>query len=383
MSTTYTIRVINQTGAAKSYFLFMQPPTTTALGGEAATYANVLATFDNVTDGDHDSFVYTVETAKPSRFVVTEGAATPGEVIVMPGPANFATVDFTDHAQTTADVTQQADDCFSVAYVLTTRGLAAAASAMDIAINFINQSNDANTSQVVIFGDDGDTPVATHSVRVPPRTAVRVTHSSLPSGGRLEVSPTGSLGSWLGGPSLNAPLHGCVVIDATSPDGYLDNARAGNPLAGAIRDVAEAVRNLAACATPSHGSSPASIVGHGTEGLIAVGCGLSPAPGQELSLETATQWTPQLAQLKGLVSSLALYGVQVGAGQNGADLLFQIAQVIDAPVYGPTGLLYCDSHGNFMLEPGAVWQMATPTQRPAPIDPPMRTQPLERPSANA
>jgi hypothetical protein len=116
MSTTYTIRVINQSSVDKSYFIFMQPPAATSPGGETPVYANVLATFNNITDGDDDSLVYTVETAEAPRFVITEGAATPGEVIVPPQHPNAANVDFTDRLQTTADITQQADDCFSVTY---------------------------------------------------------------------------------------------------------------------------------------------------------------------------------------------------------------------------------------------------------------------------
>jgi hypothetical protein len=251
---------------------------------------------------------------------------------------------------------------------------------MDIEINFINQSNDANNSQVVIFGDDGDTPVATHSVRVAPRTAVRVTHSSLPSGGRLEVSPplAGAAGFFL--PDMAAPLHGCVTIDATTPDGYLDKVRGGNPQAATHQDVASAVANLVACA---RSLGPACIAGHGAPGLMSLGGGGATTPGKVLDPQAVDQWGPQLAPLKGLFEGLVLYAPQVGSGQEGAQLLFQIAQIIEAPVYGPTGVLYCDNEGLFSLEPHSVWQVATPNFPPAPIDPPVQALLAERPPAKA
>jgi hypothetical protein len=167
---------------------------------------------------------------------------------------------------------------------------------------------------------------------------------------------------------MNAPLTGCTTIDATTPDGYLDNARAGNPQADGNLTTEEAANNLLAC----EGAAPraANIVGHGAEGDIDTGKAL----GQCITNDNVHEWTPLMEGLDGKISELFLFGCTVGAGDDGADLLYEIATVISAPVSAPTGLIYCDAAGVFTLEPGAVWQTATPAARPAPIDPPVHGQ---------
>jgi hypothetical protein len=172
-----------------------------------------------------------------------------------------------------------------------------------------------------------------------------------------------------------APLPGCVTIDSTTPDGYLDNARAGNPGAGANSDTQTAASNLLHCAKGPSTARLASLVGHGDMGLIATGGGPHPAgPNQFIGVTNEAVWAPVLQTLQGAITDLYLYGVNVGAGEAGAQLLYDIARVTGATVWAPTGLLYCSADGNFYLEPGAVWQAATPSQRPNPIPPP--TAPL-------
>lgn len=172
-------------------------------------------------------------------------------------------------------------------------------------------------------------------------------------------------------PTLTAPLSGCVSIDATSPDGYLDNARAGTPTAGRHSSVQAAAANLLACAGKASPPTTASLVGHATIGLIATGAGGSAgSPQQHIGLDNQDVWTPILQRLSGRITALHLYGVNVGAGFPGAQLLHALAKTVNAPVYGPTGLIYCRPDGSFLLEMGAQWQMATPTQLPPPIQPP-------------
>lgn len=169
----------------------------------------------------------------------------------------------------------------------------------------------------------------------------------------------------LADPLMGAPLTGCTTIDATTPDGYLDNARAGNPDAGANQNTLQVLENLLALENLSPGN-PANIVGHGCEGDIDTG----QAWGQSITLGNIDEWTPILTNLAGHITELFLFGCTVGAGQDGANLLFEIAKAVDAPVSAPTGLIYCDEVGAFTLEAGAVWQTATPTYTPPPIDPP-------------
>ncbi|EJL25461.1 hypothetical protein PMI01_04365 [Caulobacter sp. AP07] len=173
-------------------------------------------------------------------------------------------------------------------------------------------------------------------------------------------------------PTMFAPLPGCVTIDSTAPDGYLDSARAGSPNAGASSGTQTAASNLLSCAKGQSTARSASLVGHGDMGLIATGGGQSPAgPDQSIGLTNEAAWTPLLQPLQGAITDLYLYGVSVGAGDEGAQLLYDIAKVVGATVWAPTGLIYCRPDGDFMLESGAVWQCATPSQRPTPIQPPL------------
>jgi hypothetical protein len=115
--TTYTINVINQSGASKNYVVFQAPDTSS--GAQTPVYVNAWATLQNVTDEGFDSVTYTVEGAdhEAPRFLVTEGDFAPGQVIDPPESANVATVDFTGLPQTTAAVTDHPTGDFSVAYV--------------------------------------------------------------------------------------------------------------------------------------------------------------------------------------------------------------------------------------------------------------------------
>jgi hypothetical protein len=173
-------------------------------------------------------------------------------------------------------------------------------------------------------------------------------------------------------PTMNAPLPACVTIDKFTPDGYLDNARSGTPGAAANIDTSSAISNLVGCVKGKSPSKFASIVGHGAMGLIATGGGKRPSgPSQYIGVTNENTWTVPLAALKGQITDLYLYGCQVGAGDDGAQLLFDIAKVVNATVWGPASTIYCDGKGNFTLDPNGVWQSATPAAKPTPIEPPV------------
>lgn len=172
-------------------------------------------------------------------------------------------------------------------------------------------------------------------------------------------------------PLMGAPLPGCVSIDATKPDSYLDNARAGNPTAGAHASVQVAVNNLRACASMQPSPTRASLIGHGAPGLFGVGAGGSIGTStQHINIDNQAVWVPLFQSLSGRFEALCLYGAAVGAGLTGAQLLFTLAKAINAPVCGPTGVIYCRPDGTFYLQEGATWQVATPAQQPAPIPSP-------------
>jgi hypothetical protein len=166
-------------------------------------------------------------------------------------------------------------------------------------------------------------------------------------------------------PQNSAPLDGCTTIDAAKGDQALKAARDANPHAPGNSTTKEAVENLLSCETKRPKPGPANLVGHGCEGDIDTGKDV----GQCITSKNTQIWTPQLENLADKVTELFLFGCSVGAGPEGADLLHQLAQVIKAPVSAPTGLISFTRSG-YKLEPGAVWQTATPTERPEVIDPP-------------
>jgi hypothetical protein len=165
---------------------------------------------------------------------------------------------------------------------------------------------------------------------------------------------------------MAAPLTGCVTIDSSTPDGYLDNARKGSPNANANNSTETAVENLLAMQAAHPTATTASLVGNGAPGVIETGG----AQDQSITLYNQATWAPLLQRLQGKFTDIYLYGASVGAGEDGAQFLYAVAQAAGAAVYGPTGLIYCDSQGNFFLQEGAVWQIATPNSLPPPIPPP-------------
>ena len=98
-------------------------------------------------------------------------------------------------------------------------------------------------------------------------------------------------------PVQNAPLPGCVSIDATCPDGYLDNARLGTPLAGGHSNIETAAANLLACATQAAAPTAASLVGHGDVGIILTGVGQSLGSPQQQSASTTRLSGPRSSSL--------------------------------------------------------------------------------------
>ncbi|MDB5456709.1 MAG: hypothetical protein JWP92_2294 [Caulobacter sp.] len=167
------------------------------------------------------------------------------------------------------------------------------------------------------------------------------------------------------------PVTGCATIDSTTPDGYLDNARVGIPTAGANATSAIAASNLLGCESPKTVKVTATIVGHGGPGVIAAGCGRTlGGPTTYIGLANQSTWQPSLATLNGQVSSLMLYGCNTGADQAGADLLYNIARIVNASVSAPTGWISCNAQGVFALQDGTGFQTATPTSKPTPIPKP-------------
>lgn len=173
-------------------------------------------------------------------------------------------------------------------------------------------------------------------------------------------------------PKMTAPLSGCVTIDSTRPDLYLSYAKTGTPASSNNSSVQTAAGGLASClGGKKPAAQPGSIVGHGASGVIVTGAGQQlGTPDQHINHANSAIWNPLFSPLQGTMTSLFLYGCSVGAGAAGSQLLHEIAQTVGCNVYAPTGLIYCDSTGNFSLEKGAQWQMASPQQAPGAIEAP-------------
>jgi hypothetical protein len=115
-----------------------------------------------------------------------------------------------------------------------------------------------------------------------------------------------------------------------------------------------------------------NIGGHGNEGLIETGMGQTgPYDATKLVfLYNELTWGPEFDRIKSAsVTVVSLWACHPGAGQDGADLLFAIAQHCGRAVRGGTGFLYCNAQ-KLWWENGSVWQVATPTTKPAPIPAP-------------
>src|SRR6266571_1409800 len=178
------------------------------------------------------------------------------------------------------------------------------------------------------------------------------------SAGVAAVEPTSA-----GAGQFGTPL----TMSTGSDNGFL--ACAAAVLAPNFRNdnTSQAFDNLAGAQSPS---TQAVISGHGNSGLICTGngdhCG---AAGTIVANWNQAQWQASAAKIVGKFGALRLLGCDVGADQEGADLLYQMATVTKMPVDGPTYLVWCGG-GNVWTDPKSKWQRATPTNKPAPIPKP-------------
>lgn len=85
---TYNIQVLNSSGFAKSYVLFMQPPQVTSTGGQPVVYTNAWVTFNGIQPSGTDSVAYT-----DSTFAYWATATLPVAVGTTMGQSGFAAVD--------------------------------------------------------------------------------------------------------------------------------------------------------------------------------------------------------------------------------------------------------------------------------------------------
>jgi hypothetical protein len=157
-------------------------------------------------------------------------------------------------------------------------------------------------------------------------------------------------------------LSGHVTIDATE-NSFLDKAEARCKalLPNAVEE--HKTRN-AAVANCRNKAGEVNIVGHGQIGKIGTGCGAAlPGAAEVIELTNPGNWDGAHRMTR-----VTLLGCNTGAGQEGADLLFTIAQMTGIPVRAPVGLVHigadCD---DFYLDPeNPHWQVAKKGEIPEP-----------------
>jgi hypothetical protein len=160
-----------------------------------------------------------------------------------------------------------------------------------------------------------------------------------------------------------APLGDAVTIDRSPNDAALAAVRNCFPGHGDHAGNQEAFQNLNRFFGGGQGEGV--IVGHGNQGLIVT----NKAAGQYGNNDWMTCnnwdfWRNLATSLRGHTTFTKLIACHVGAADVGAALLWELAVFTNAPVSGPTGLVYPNPNGTITYEPGSVWQVATPGPNP-------------------
>jgi hypothetical protein len=187
-----------------------------------------------------------------------------------------------------------------------------------------------------------------------------------------------SMKSETGTDPLAPAQRGTIDGNKTNDDGYLVGARKFYSRYKANHDTATTSRNLSAPAgSPKSIGATAMIIGHGNEGVINTSGGQTWPSGNpdhsialtpDLNFEST--WAPLMKSLNGRIGQLVLLACDTGAGQPGADLLFELARCVNCPVLAPTGKVDF-AHAKPSLEAGSKWQSAQPQHpKPSPIPPP-------------
>lgn len=107
---------------------------------------------------------------------------------------------------------------------------------------------------------------------------------------------------------------------------------------------------------------------HGNSGLFETGIGQgSTYDGKKLiTVWNSWEWESELSKLKDKgFAVLTIYSCDTGADDAGADLLFQMATILNRAVRARTGLTTCGRNGIGFA--GGTWQTAYPGVRPTPI----------------
>ncbi|MEI6790764.1 MAG: hypothetical protein WCK42_06255 [Myxococcaceae bacterium] len=163
-------------------------------------------------------------------------------------------------------------------------------------------------------------------------------------------------------------LPGCHTTDSAPTPGntFLGCTLSAYPGCMKHDSTLHAVDNLVSCLVA--GSGETVLIGHGNDGIVITGDGQNPSnPDHFITTWNKGRWEASLRKIGAQKYPIfTILSCHTGAGEEGADLLFAIAQVIGKSVRARTGLTYCNN-GEIIFEPGSTWQIASPEQRPKPI----------------
>lgn len=160
-------------------------------------------------------------------------------------------------------------------------------------------------------------------------------------------------------------LNKCITIDRAPqpPDnGALACDRVAYPQHFDNSNNAEAIGNLT---RSSANQTTAKIVGHGAAGLLATGGGQTPTYSHDVIWVYGDPLQTVFAPIVGRFRVIELEGCDVGAEQEGALLVWNIAVIAKCIVMGPTGLVSCGG-GVVSIQAGATWQVANPSMAAPP-----------------
>lgn len=138
----------------------------------------------------------------------------------------------------------------------------------------------------------------------------------------------------------------------------------------AVNNFLSRLGGLSAVAT---GAGNLNLGGHGNEGLVETGCGQHGNMDYKTNYLTTWNkpwWNAAVTKLNGKsFPILYIYSCHTGAGEAGADFLFELAKTIGKPAAARTGFTYSNVK-ELWFEANSVWQVATPDARPTPIPAP-------------
>jgi hypothetical protein len=169
---------------------------------------------------------------------------------------------------------------------------------------------------------------------------------------------------------------GCATVDKSSndTDHFLHDVRTRMNLPGHL-STEGAVTNLENCLNGAERKA-ANIIGHGCDGCISTGIGddlISGAGSNNpcvIRFDNEPFWTVLERLKEARVASLTLWGCWTGAGAKGARLLWEVAQLINAPVSAPTGLIHPGLDASHLLvQHASRMQCARPGKPKPPIIP--------------